>query len=176
MFETEHPTVEHLLSLNGAFIQGLAGSGKSFLLRQLIKKAEELNFVVKKLSFTNTASRNSDGKTICKDLGISHITNKINPKRLKALTTKKTIFVIDEVSQIPSYVWNILQQVYTTFADLNKVSKEIYCFYSHSLGDFVVTWESVNHYNFTLPYFKSEEDADKFNEDCEADLRIVFGV
>lgn len=119
-FSLEHPSVELLMKHKGALILGLAGSGKTTLITNLAQAFEKQNFTVKMLSFTNTASRKINGETLCKYFGISSITKKINPSKIKKLIKNDTVFINDEVSQIPAYVMNILSQVKKVFSDDSK--------------------------------------------------------
>ena len=116
----EHPTVEYLAELQGAFIQGLSGSGKSHCLKLLAEYCEKRDYDVKTLAHTNTAADNIQGQTIYKLLGINTITKKANERKLRRLVRKNTIFIIDEVSLLTSHIFNILKDIKLSHGDKVK--------------------------------------------------------
>ncbi|KAI8996194.1 hypothetical protein BC832DRAFT_595538 [Gaertneriomyces semiglobifer] len=85
-------------------IQAGAGHGKSHLLKGLKSHLEDQQREVLVLAPTNCAAFNIDGKTIHKGLKISpdddvsHLKHRKRPDDL----------LIDEISQIPSYLWNMI--------------------------------------------------------------------
>ncbi|KAJ3159503.1 hypothetical protein HDU88_008754, partial [Geranomyces variabilis] len=97
----------NLLNGQGCRIQADAGFGKSHLLQELTKRWEDQNINVKTISylilaFTNMAAENVNGKTIHKGLTIDMTQVARMMKKLP------DVILVDEISQIPAYLWNIL--------------------------------------------------------------------
>lgn len=49
-----------------------------------------------------------------------------------------------------------------------------YVYYQHESEKFSITFNQCHQYEFTLPYFKSEADCEKFLKDNESDLLIML--
>ncbi|KAJ3176470.1 hypothetical protein HDU85_006880 [Gaertneriomyces sp. JEL0708] len=85
-------------------IQAGAGRGKSHLLKGLRSHLENQQREVLVLAPTNCAAFNIDGKTIHKGLKISPEDTVSHLKHHK----RPDDLLIDEISQIPSYLWNVI--------------------------------------------------------------------
>ena len=99
--------LDYAIENKGLFIDGRAGTGKSFI----IHKGMESGLLDKdnkyRLAFTNKASRNINGTTIHKALAINS-ENKSNQKSMTLKYCGKTIIVIDEIGMIPLHLWKKL--------------------------------------------------------------------
>lgn len=96
--------LNYAIENKGLFIDGRAGTGKSFI----IHKGVETNILDKdqkyRLAFTNKASRNINGTTIHKSLGI----NSNEKSNIKSITLKyagEKIIIIDEIGMISLNIW-----------------------------------------------------------------------
>jgi len=96
--------LDYAIENKGLFIDGRAGTGKSFIIHKGIEN-KILNEDSKyRLAFTNKAARNINGTTIHKSLAI----NKKNKSNIKSMTLKyqgKTIICIDEIGMIALNIW-----------------------------------------------------------------------
>jgi hypothetical protein len=94
---------------NGGLVHGMAGTGKSTCLNQIKEHMKE-GFLTG--AFTHKASKIIKGKTLHKLLGIDTKTNNIDYKLIKSYVTSGiTHFLIDEISMIPSWMWNVLSHL-----------------------------------------------------------------
>ena len=94
----------------GGLINGGAGAGKSTTLRKIKDALAENTFIVG--AFTHKASNIVDGTTLHRLLGIDVKTKKIDYKLIKSyMKAGITHFFVDEVSMIPSWIWNILAHI-----------------------------------------------------------------
>jgi hypothetical protein len=92
---------------NGLFIDGRAGTGKSYIIHKGIE-SKILNADKKyRLAFTNKAARNIDGTTIHKILKINK-NNKSNGKCISMTYKGKCIICIDEIGMISLNLWKKL--------------------------------------------------------------------
>lgn len=96
--------LDYAIENKGLFVDGRAGTGKSFIIHKGIEN-KILNEDSKyRLAFTNKAARNINGTTIHKSLAI----NKKDKSNIKSMTLKyqgKTIICIDEIGMIALNVW-----------------------------------------------------------------------
>ncbi|KAI9093512.1 P-loop containing nucleoside triphosphate hydrolase protein [Phlyctochytrium arcticum] len=83
-------------------VQAPAGHGKSHLINAVGNHCKSKGISVSILAPTNAAADNISGKTIHKGLsvfgGVSHTKTR----------NRSDVIIIDEISQIPSYLWNII--------------------------------------------------------------------
>jgi len=98
--------IELVDNLGGLLITGRAGTGKSFVILENIKRGKLLEEETITMSFTNKASLNIKGTTIHKLL---HLDSKfkIPAKTVEKLKNIK-YFVIDEIGMINNKLWNVL--------------------------------------------------------------------
>lgn len=110
--DTEYYDWTNLLKYHRVHIQGFAGSGKSFIIRQL-----QEHFGDKFLygSYTNMAANNINGKTLHRIFSLSMNDPQINKKRLLTILSKYEGIIIDEVNQMPMIMFNILNQLPDSF-------------------------------------------------------------
>ena len=95
---------------HGGLINGKAGSGKSTTLKKIVEALPENCFLVG--AFTHKASNIVNGTTLHRLLGIDVKTRKFNYKLIKSYVNAGiTHIFIDEVSMIPSWIWNILAHI-----------------------------------------------------------------
>ena len=120
IYEEKHPEIDYIAKLKGCFIEGLGGSGKSYLLKQLTEYFQKLDYDVKVLAHTNTAADNIKGQTLYKLLGISTVTKRASESKIKRLIKKQTVFIIDEVSLLTSTLFNILKDIKKSHGDKVK--------------------------------------------------------
>lgn len=96
--------LKYAIENKGLFIDGRAGTGKSYIIHKGIEN-KYLNEDKKyRLAFTNKAARNINGTTIHKALAI----NNNNKSNIKSMTLKyqgETIICIDEIGMIPLHIW-----------------------------------------------------------------------
>jgi nucleoside-triphosphatase THEP1 len=99
------PLVEKILDLKGAFITGCAGSGKSFLINEIIKelKVRDTKNIV--LATTNLAAVNIGNDAITIDM----YCNKLKSK--KQIENCTDYIIIDEVSMMKSQFYNMLNVI-----------------------------------------------------------------
>lgn len=88
-------------SKKGYSIQGMAGTGKSYLIKKLNKICEENGYRYINLAPTNKAALNIGGSTIHKFFGIATDEVTISAKKLNKLTNYKYVF-IDEIGAVSS--------------------------------------------------------------------------
>ena len=101
----------------GLFIDGRAGTGKSFIIHKGIEN-KILNEDEKyRLAFTNKASRNINGTTIHKALSIN-MKDKSNVKSMTLKYKGQTIICIDEIGMIPLSIWKKILLLKDTNKDL----------------------------------------------------------
>ena len=95
---------------NGGKVYGMAGTGKSTTLKQ-IKEALPENIYITG-TFTHKAASIVGGTTLHRLLGIDVKTHKIDYKLIKSYVTTGVKYIfIDEISMIPSWLWNVLAHV-----------------------------------------------------------------
>lgn len=89
--------MSHLNKGKSLFIQGRAGTGKSYIIKEFSKNNNTI-----RLAFTNKAANNIDGQTLHTFFKIDSSDGINIQKSIKGI---KAIF-IDEISMIPSYIWS----------------------------------------------------------------------
>ena len=121
--KTEDYDTKELMSHDRALVTGDAGTGKSYVLKELVEAYRAQGKSVAVLAFTNAAARLIGGKTFhsawCLDIQ-GRVTK---PVQFTKWVADTDIVVVDEVSMVP-------YQVYTVLANLPQRIK-LYCF-----GDF----------------------------------------
>lgn len=94
---------------HGGLVHGMAGTGKSTTLKQIKEYLKE-GFITG--AFTHKAAKIVKGKTLHKLLGIDTKTNNIDYKLINSYVKSGVkYFLIDEISMIPSWMWNILSHI-----------------------------------------------------------------
>ena len=93
-----------ILKYDRLFIQGKAGTGKSFLINKLYDHLINQDKKVFKMAFTNTASIKINGKTIHKTFGIN---DRGEPGRFDIVVKNCDYILLDEISMIGIDLWNI---------------------------------------------------------------------
>jgi len=98
-----------LILKDGGLIYGMAGTGKSTTLNK-IKQVLDNNLLIG--AFTHKASKIVNGNTLHQLLGIDMKTNKYDYKLIKHYVKSGIkYFFIDEISMVPSWMWNILAHI-----------------------------------------------------------------
>lgn len=113
----------NIIELGGAYICGIAGTGKSYVLKKVI----ELLGSEKKhiMAFTNTASVLISGKTLHRSFGLSAFDSVDNAKTFGF--SKGDWVVVDEISLIPSNFWKLFLKLkergckFVLCGDLNQL-------------------------------------------------------
>ena len=92
---------------NGLMINGDAGTGKSYVIKNVAKYFESKNIGVAKLCFTNKGAINIGGQTIHKFMKLDD-QGRVSEKRLDAIKDHFGLIIIDEVSMVSSFLWKRL--------------------------------------------------------------------
>ena len=111
--------IEYAVNNRGLLIQGRAGTGKSYIISEGVKQGLIENDIECRLAFTNKASRNINGTTIHKALGID-MDGKITDKMLIKYGKKKIVF-IDEIGMITADLWKKLVLLKKTHSSLTFI-------------------------------------------------------
>ena len=91
----------------GGLVDGEGGTGNSTTIDKIKKALPTHSFITG--AFTHIASENVDGDTLHSVCGIDVKTKQIDYKLIKSYKKQGvTHVIIDEVSMIPSWIWNIL--------------------------------------------------------------------
>ncbi len=91
-------------------IYGMAGAGKSTTLNKIKQMLNTTELLI--AAFTHKASKIVNGKTFHQVLGIDMKTKKVDFKLIKYYNKIGIkYFFIDEISMIPSWLWNILAHI-----------------------------------------------------------------
>ena len=94
----------------GGLIHGGAGTGKSTTLNRIKEILQANNLIVG--AFTHKASGIIDGFTLHRLFGIDTKTKKFDYKLIKSYVTQGVNYIfIDEISMIPSWMWNIIAHI-----------------------------------------------------------------
>lgn len=91
----------------GLMINGDAGTGKSYVIKNVYKYFTEKDMGVAKLCFTNKGAINIGGQTIHKFLGLDD-KGRISQKKIDTIKKFFKLIIIDEVSMVSSYLWKRL--------------------------------------------------------------------
>lgn len=108
---TDYYNVENIEQYSRLFVEGFAGSGKSHLIGQMVRKNPRLQ----PLAFTNTAANNINGLTLHNFFGISVAKGKADSKTIKKILANYDGVIIDEVNQVPKFIYRILLTLPKTF-------------------------------------------------------------
>ena len=106
-----------LLSGKNAFITGAAGSGKTFLLNEFMRRAKKSGKRVAKTASTGIAATLLNGNTIHSWSGIGlrdHLTPKFfdsMPKSRREAITRADILVIDEISMVKDWFLDLVNEI-----------------------------------------------------------------
>jgi len=101
--------VDKLLK-NGGLIQGMGGTGKSHIIKHLIKAIETREETFYALAYTNDAALNIGGKTFHSTFNLKPEANEIPNGYIKNMKIPNYI-IVDEVSMINTFIYSILDQV-----------------------------------------------------------------
>ena len=104
-----------LMKYPRAFIEGFAGSGKTYAANELAKLKRAQGKLVKMCAFTHAAAslligETAGGLTAHSTCGIGKL-GRACERKIKALMTETDCLIIDEVSMIPEVVYRILSQL-----------------------------------------------------------------
>ena len=102
----EHFNYKEILKYNRVFVEGPAGTAKSYLIKQIRDNCDQLGVTCSVLSFTNTAANNIEGRTLHSFLGINQ-SGRTNESALKK-AFQKHVIIIDEINQVPLFVYKFL--------------------------------------------------------------------
>lgn len=101
--EDYNKNMEAIIKYGSCFIEGLAGTGKSYIGRDIIKMLQNLGMKIAVVAPTNKAARVIGGITINKFYNI----NSKNSRRIKELD----YIIIDEVSMMPEWAYKYFIQI-----------------------------------------------------------------
>ncbi len=94
----------------GGLVHGMAGTGKSTTLNKIKEALPDNTYLT--MAYTHKASIIVNGNTFHKVLGIDVKTRKPDFKLIKSYVSRGiTHFLIDEVSMIPLWIWNMLSHL-----------------------------------------------------------------
>jgi len=97
-----------LLKHNRAYVDGAAGTGKTYVMNELRRLCEKKGLSVASIAFTHAAANILDeGRTIHNLFGIS-LDGGISDKRMKDAIKEYDVFIVDECSMIPDAGWKAL--------------------------------------------------------------------
>jgi hypothetical protein len=100
----------------GGLIHGMAGVGKSTALKKVRDTLQQMGNKYLISAFTHKACDIVDGTTFHKTLGIDIKTGHYDYMLIKSYKDKGlTHILIDEVSMIPSFIWNILAHIVSKY-------------------------------------------------------------
>ena len=95
---------------HGGLLDGEGGCGKSQTLGKIKEALPQNSYITG--AFTHIASENVEGDTLHSICGIDVKTKKIDYKLIKSYKQQGvTHLIIDEISMIPSWIWNILAHI-----------------------------------------------------------------
>ena len=97
-------------SENGLMINGDAGTGKSYVIKNVYKYFTEKKMGVAKLCFTNKGAINIGGQTIHKFLGLDD-KGRVSQKKIDTIKKFFKLIIIDEVSMVSSFLWKRLYEL-----------------------------------------------------------------
>ncbi len=95
---------------NGLMINGDAGTGKSYVIKNVCKYFTEKKMGVAKLCFTNKGAINIGGQTIHKFLGLDD-KGRVSQKKIDTIKQFFKLIIIDEVSMVSSFLWKRLYEL-----------------------------------------------------------------
>jgi len=98
------------LKHGGLLIKGRAGTGKTYAVKQMAAKLEQMGRTTVKIAYTNKAALNIGGITIHKFLKMDK-DHKMCPKNLKYIRDKVDFIIVDEVSLIAKAIWRWLGEL-----------------------------------------------------------------
>lgn len=101
---------KRLMGLKRAFIEGQAGTGKSFILKALSDAFEAEGQKVKRCAFTHAAANIIGGVTTHKLFGINMIGG-VSDRQLREVMSDVDVILIDEMSMVPECIYTILSQL-----------------------------------------------------------------
>ena len=95
---------------HGGLVYGMAGTGKSTTLNKIKEALPDNTYLT--MAYTHKASIIVNGNTFPKVFGIDVKTRKPDFKLIKSYASKGiTHFLIDEISMIPLWIWNMLSHL-----------------------------------------------------------------
>ena len=139
---------------NGGLVEGEAGHGKSWTIDKIKEALPANSFIIG--AYTHVAAENIDGYTLHELLGIDIKTRKMDYKLIKSyINSGVTHFFVDEISFIPSWLWNMLAHIFQTYGlifigagdwgQLPPVKDDVFEFETSWLVKYI-----FNHNNYTL--------------------------
>jgi len=108
--EKQRQAMEMAEAGKNLFITGCAGTGKSWILQQIIQRSRELNRVVMVTAPTGTAACNIGGVTIHHAFNVDPKSNSVNSERNAKLWTELELLVLDEVSMLTPELLELLDK------------------------------------------------------------------
>lgn len=102
--------IDEAFKRKGLMLIGRAGTGKTYISKQLIKQLEENKIGHAKLAFTNKASRNLDGQTIHTFLGLNGEDRLTDKSWIKKRGKNLQVVIVDEISMISAILWKHLEE------------------------------------------------------------------
>lgn len=99
-----------LLQFKRAYIEGFAGTGKTYILLELAKLYRAQGKKVELAAFTHAAADLIDGRTTHSFAGIDMMGNSCE-KAIKKAMSEIDVLLIDELSMVPDCIYSILSQL-----------------------------------------------------------------
>jgi ATP-dependent exoDNAse (exonuclease V) alpha subunit len=152
---------------NNVFLTGAAGSGKTYVLNQFIKEKQSQNIAVAVTGSTGIAASHLDGVTIHSFTGINvfkHLPSDFydNLKSTKKKNLKKCqILIIDEISMLPAYCLDMIDEVFKTIKHSSRPFGGVQVVLT---GDFFQLPPVVNRNFRPFNADQSEEDGENLNQ------------
>jgi hypothetical protein len=102
--------IDVIMGLNRILITGYAGTGKSYIARELEKRLIAQGKRVKMASFTHLASINVGGNTLHSIFGMD-LEGNVSAKHMAKFQDGVDVLIMDELSMFPSDVFNVITQL-----------------------------------------------------------------
>jgi hypothetical protein len=114
---TDYDKVRELIEDKGGLMMlGRAGTGKSYVIKNIANDYKSEGKGVAKLAFTNIASLNIGGTTIHKFLKLNEKGDLLQ-SRINIIEKEYSLIIIDEISMVSSFLWRRLYHLH----DLTKI-------------------------------------------------------
>lgn len=101
----------NILTYLSVFIQGEAGTGKSWIIDRMTEYFTQKQIKFGVCAFTHTAANNVNGQTCHSFFGINPITEKFTDKVIRKISKEYEAVIIDECNQMPKAVYRALHAI-----------------------------------------------------------------
>lgn len=113
------------LKRESLFITGGAGTGKSYIIKRIIKELERIKLNISVTASTGTASYNINGCTVHSALGLKHDPKKEQMYSKEISINNIDVIIIDEISMISCELFDIIYEGINEIRKKNKNNKKI---------------------------------------------------